>query len=305
MMESGNVEQERLRISAFCVKCLIEKQYKKAEQLTDEKERAAYMRQVMQILTDNMDRLSTPVIESYFNRLLQSHDTEYFRSIKKKYNDMFLVCEEEIYSRIMKGAFPIKTALQYVEMGNYIDFGVNDLFNKETLKQLMNQVENNDINEETYSCFLNDIASARHLVYLMDNCGEVVLDKIFIRVLKNKYPQLEITAVVRGENIVNDVNMEDARSIDLHKTAKVISNGTDIAGTSMEHINEETRQAIFQADMIISKGQGNFETMYGTGFRTYYIFLCKCEWFMKRFHCEKNTAVFQSEQAIQKLFRES
>lgn len=294
------MKNERVKISAFCVKCLIDKQFKIAEQMENETEKAAYMRLVLQILHENMDRLSTPVIESYFakSRMENKAEKKAYQSIKKRYNDMFLSSENEIYQRIMQGVNPVRKAIQYIQMGNYIDFGVNDTFNVETLGQLMNTVENNIIYEDVYSSFLKECTEGKQVVYLLDNCGEAVLDKIFIRVLKKLYPNLEITAVVRGENVVNDVTMEDAEYISLDSICKVVSNGTNIAGTSMEHISREAGDAVRHADFIISKGQGNFETMYGTGFNTYYIFLCKCEWFMKRFHCKKNTAVFQREDEI-------
>ena len=301
------MENERVKISAFCVKCLVDKQFKIADKMESEHEKVAYMRQVLQVIYENMDKLSTPIMEACFakNYKIKEEEKQQYQCIKRKYNELFLSKESAIYDAIMNSDEPVKTAIQYVQMGNYIDFGVNGTFSEEILEQLMDTVSQNQVGEKTYLRFLKQCSNGNRVVYLLDNCGEAVLDKIFIRVLKKTYSNLEIIAVVRGEDVVNDVTKDDAEYIGLPSICKVIGNGTAIAGTSMDHVEKVVRDAIEGADLIISKGQGNFETMYGNGFPVYYIFLCKCEWFMKRFLCERNTAIFHTEDEICKILQKS
>ena len=78
---------------------------------------------------------------------------------------------------------------------------------------------------------------------------------------------------------------------------RIMDNGCGVAGTPLEYISGEARQLLESADVILSKGQGNFETMHGCGLNVYYSFLCKCEWFQKRFGMEKNRGVFITEKA--------
>ena len=101
-----------------------------------------------------------------------------------------------------------------------------------------------------------------------------------------------IKHTLRGKKILNDATMEDARMIGLTEIADVIDNGTEIAGTCLELIDIKAKECIEAADVIISKGQGNFETLNGCGLNIYYLFLCKCEWFVKRFGMEQFKGVF-------------
>ena len=101
--------------------------------------------------------------------------------------------------------------------------------------------------------------------------------------LKTFYPSLEVTAIVRGLPALNDATMDDARQIGLTDLVNVIGNGTDIAGTVFDKISKEAQTALQEADVIISKGLGNFETLNGCGLNVYYLFMCKCKMFAEKF----------------------
>ena len=101
--------------------------------------------------------------------------------------------------------------------------------------------------------------------------------------------------LVRGKAVLNDATMEDAKQIGLTEMVSVLGNGSGIAGTAFAKISEEARKVLKEADVILAKGQGNFESMYGCGLNVYYLFLCKCDWFVKRFGLTKNAGVFLRE----------
>ena len=154
------------------------------------------------------------------------------------------------------------------------------------------------LDEKEYENFLRDLSSARKLVYLTDNCGEVVLDKLAVRILKEQYPDLDITVIVRGYPVVNDATMEDAEEIGLTDLVKVIGNGSNVGGTWIPGINAEARELLYDADLIIAKGQGNFETLNDCGLNIYYLFLCKCDLFQRRFHAENLQGMFLNERRL-------
>ena len=104
--------------------------------------------------------------------------------------------------------------------------------------------------------------------------------------LKRENPALEITALVRGENVLNDVTAEDARAVGLDRVAKIVGNGSNIGGTQMQFLGDEARAAMLAADVIVAKGQGNFETLSGSGLNVYYLFLAKCPHYTKWFGME-------------------
>ena len=98
--------------------------------------------------------------------------------------------------------------------------------------------------------------------------------------------------------MLNDATMEDALQVGIEACGKVIPNGTNIAGTYIPWISAEARQVMEEADMLISKGQGNFESLHGCGLNIYYLFLCKCQWFMERFGLPQYSGVFLNEKDL-------
>ena len=140
------------------------------------------------------------------------------------------------------------------------------------MTELLNDADRFVIDEKQYDELTDDLRKAKKMVYLTDNCGEIVMDKLLIREIQKKYPDLQVTVLVRGAEVINDATMEDAVQVGLTEVAKVISNGSDIAGTWLEEISEEAKEALEEADVILSKGQGNFETLRKCGMNIYYIF---------------------------------
>ena len=199
--------------------------------------------------------------------------------------------------KILNSEDPLRTALLYARVGNYIDFSALECVDKEELFELFDR-ENDILDEGEYRNFCREMQQAKKMVYILDNCGEIVLDKLVIRLLKKQYPQAEIAAVVRGEEVMNDATMEDAVMTGLTEETQVIGNGDNVAGTILSRISPELRQKIEEADLLLAKGQGNFESMYGCGKNVYYLFLCKCDWFIKKFRAERLQGMFVNEHRI-------
>ena len=135
----------------------------------------------------------------------------------------------------------------------------------------------------------------KKFLLLCDNCGEIVLDRLMIEQLKIRFPQLSVKALVRGEDIINDATMEDAEYTGLDKVAKIVTSGVAVAGTVYDMLPDEAKEAFEEADVILSKGQGNYETLSGLGIHIYYEFLCKCDYFMSRFRVPRLTGLFIEE----------
>ena len=155
--------------------------------------------------------------------------------------------------------------------------------------------------DETELAYLqSDLQKAKRVVFLTDNCGEIVADKLFIKEIKKVYPQLAITVIVRGQDVLNDATMEDAKAVGLTDIVKVIGNGSAIAGNSLGYISTEAEELIRTADVVISKGQGNFESLNGCGLNIYYLFLCKCDWFVRRFKMKRLAGILINDRNLEK-----
>jgi uncharacterized protein with ATP-grasp and redox domains len=136
-----------------------------------------------------------------------------------------------------------------------------------------------------YLSLKEKLATASSLTLLTDNCGEVVMDKLLVMTLRRLYPDLAVTVLFRGAPVLNDVTLEDARQVgfDALDGVTVMSNGDRLAGTALHRVSQEAYNAVTGADVVISKGQGNLETLQGCGLPVYYVFLCKCKLFADRF----------------------
>lgn len=292
-----------MKLSSYCMFCLIKRQMEKIEDYPDEELKTKYIKEVITVISESAETLSAPSTIAVINRLHQRYfNKSYsFDELKSQYNELMLGYEDEISEKIQNSQDKLLTALKYARAGNYIDFGAMGSIDDLKLKSLLDSAGDEIINNDEYQGFLHDISNSKSLVYLTDNCGEVVLDKVLIRVIKELYPHIDIKVVVRGKPVLNDATIEDARMVGLCDIVRVIENGTEVAGTDLNEINDETRAVLESSDIIISKGQGNFETLNGCGLNIYYMFLCKCDWFVKRFSLEKFNGVFVSEKNLNTL----
>ena len=121
------------------------------------------------------------------------------------------------------------------------------------------------------------------------------MDKLLIGQLKALYPQMELTVIVRGGEVLNDATVEDAVQVGLTELVPVIDNGNSIAGTWMDEVSAQARHVMEDADLILAKGQANYETLRGCGMNIYYIFLCKCEMFARMFQVPRFSGMLLKE----------
>lgn len=281
--------------------CALNKQEQKIRHYPDMEKKTEYMKKVMALIANTEENDCAPSLSVDIQKLYSSfwnYPMEDFTKIKKEFNQLMLNMEASIEDKIRKANDPLEKALLYARIGNYIDFAALSNVDQSTVITLLDKKSSEALDEKEYENFLRDLSSARKLVYLTDNCGEVVLDKLAVRILKEQYPDLDITVIVRGYPVVNDATMEDAEEIGLTDLVKVIGNGSNVGGTWIPGINAEARELLYDADLIIAKGQGNFETLNDCGLNIYYLFLCKCDLFQRRFHAENLQGMFLNERRL-------
>jgi uncharacterized protein with ATP-grasp and redox domains len=138
-----------------------------------------------------------------------------------------------------------------------------------------------ELDREIYADFCKELETGKKLLYLTDNAGEIGFDRIFAEEIAAKYPNISITFCVRGAIAANDATREDAAAVGI--PFPVIDNGNRVAGTILDQLGEEARNALENADEVIAKGMANTETMYGCQYNVYYAFLVKCQKFVNNF----------------------
>lgn len=292
-----------MKLSAMCIRCLMDRQEERVRWVAEEDKKALYLKKTAGIIASAGEEDSAPYLVYEINKMYKQlfGNVMSYEKEKKEFNSLMLKLEKQLEENIRLGRNKeerLKNAVCYARAGNYIDFGAMAHVEKEELMALLNKAGEEEVDKHTFELFLEEIEEAKELVYLTDNCGEVVADKLLIGQLKEQYPDLHITVIVRGMPVLNDVVLEDAKAVGLTEIVKVIGNGNGVAGTQINLLSEEARDALDEADVIIAKGQGNFETLHGCGRNIYYLFLCKCAWFSERFGMERLKGVFINERDL-------
>lgn len=284
-------------ISEYCKECQIKRNMANYPVGASKEQIKRYQNAVQEIVK-NCDGEATPQISEKMNALRQEifGSVVDYTEIKKHYNQLMLDYFPYMVEKVDAAENHLKMAIQYAMVGNYIDFGALENVNEQELKEKLDEAVNIHLDAQMLDTFQEDIIHAKRLVYFTDNCGEIVTDKLLISVLREINPNLYIAVIVRGKPVLNDATLEDARDVHMEEVAqKVMGNGTGMPGNVIGAISKEAMDEVESADVLISKGQGNYEGLSGCGLYMYYFFLCKCEMFMKRFNVEQFTGIMTRE----------
>ncbi len=256
-----------------------------------------YLAEIKKVLDNRPEDITSPQIVDAFNRLHEKYigPLPSFSKEKKEYNDLVLSMEADLRNEIDASEDPLATAIVMSRIGNYIDFGALNKVEKETFLGLFSETKLREDEMIVYESFCRQCDTAERFLLLTDNCGEIVLDKLMIEQLHKRFPKMSVTVMVRGEDISNDATIDDAKYVGINMVSNVISNGKRIAGTVYSELSDEARSAVDAADVILSKGQANYESFAGEGHHAFYLLLCKCDLFIRRFNVARLTGMFIEE----------
>lgn len=288
-------------ISSYCIGCIIKRQEERIRNLPyTEAEKSRYMKDLCAIIGQATETTTAPEIVAKTRALSETYFgiKEDYSKQKKEYNDFALKLEADIKAKITASKDPLYAALKYARIGNYIDFGALKDVTKEKFLELLETDKTGEPDTETYEKLKQDLTQAKTLVFLTDNCGEIVFDKLLLQEIQKQYPNLSTTVIVRGKAVLNDATLTEAREVGLDTLATLMDNGCDAAGNPLDYIAAEAKNVMESADVIIAKGQGNFESLNGCGMNIYYLFLCKCDWFVNRFGLKLLEGVFINDKDL-------
>ena len=279
-----------MRVNSFCAACLWDKQLHKSDD-------PGYLAEVRQIIDTRKDEDTAPYLVYLFTRAYERRfgKSEPYRQVKQKYNDVVLSMENEIRRKIESSSDPLAASIAYARIGNYIDFGAMNQIDGDTFLALLGDAGLRGRDLQTYEAFLLQCKNASRFLLIADNCGEIVLDKLFLEQLHAAFPKMALSVMVRGAEVLNDVTIEDAKYAGIDQLASLISNGSSVAGTIYGILQAEAKEAMDSADVILAKGQGNYESLCGQGRHIFYSLLCKCRLFTDRFDVPELTGVFVEE----------
>ncbi len=200
-----------------------------------------------------------------------------YKEIKSYYNQLVLSMSDLIDDLIHGRSNHLVCGLKLAIAGNLIDFAAKHKFDENSFKETIENISGTELAIDHSAQLFDVLKDSRTLLYLGDNCGEIVLDKHFILLLKEYYPNLQVFYGVRGKPIVNDVTIEDAREVCMEEAATVISNGDGSLGTVLHRTSTEFQEIFTTADVVICKGQGNYEGLADCRRENvFFLFMAKC-----------------------------
>lgn len=290
-------------LNSHCVDCLLGRHLRAARELGDDQTAYEFSKAVMKLFLDAEEDATSSRLGARINHLymeLYGVPQDQYREEKASSNKFIMQRLDFIRQQVQQAQDPVLTALQYAILGNYIDFSaLANSVSFEQLEQMLLHPEKFTFDLSVYDAFCADMDKAQTLIYVTDNAGELGFDWILADELVRRWPNLKVTFCVRGMPAYNDATREDYDFMGI--PYPVISNGSDIAGTDMKYVNQETLDALKAADVILSKGMGNTETLYGEGLPVYFAFLVKCKRLEQVFGKPHMTPMFIKEPKCYKM----
>ncbi len=254
-----------------CIPCFLKQALEAARMATDDGVR---QREVLDEVAKVVDQLPLDKSPSEASRIVHRRVREVtglndpYKGVKEKYNKIALSLYPELKEKVKASADPLLCAIKVAIAGNIIDFGIGLDFD---IDRDLDRVLSAEFAIFDYEEFKETLARAKKVLYLADNAGEVAFDRVLVERLDK-----DVIYAVKGSPIINDALMDDAKFCGIDKVAQIISSGSDAPGTVLGLCSQEFLNYYNTADLIISKGQGNFEVLSDEPKPIFFLSIVKC-----------------------------
>lgn len=212
-------------------------------------------------------------VSTHIHRILREETgVDPYLQVKKTYNRLALDRLPALRRMSAEATDRLEGGARIAIAGNVIDFGIYENID---LDRSLEESFRLPLSEAEVRVFSHAVGAARSILYLCDNAGEIVFDRVLLETLRDMGK--DVIAAVKGSPVINDATLADAHAAGLHECAAVIDNGNDGIGTLLEACSPAFMEAYRSADLIISKGQANYETLEAEkDARVFFLFKVKC-----------------------------
>ncbi len=260
-----------MKLDLECFPCFFKQINRTASLITDDKSKIkkiidGFGCKLKEIGFDMTPPEAGVILYNMINEILKSKDP--YKRIKDESIKLGLKLYPELKKSVERADDRLFEAIKISIAGNIIDFGAQEEFD---IHGELEKIKNESFELKDYDIFREKLEKAKQILFIGDNAGETVFDKILLEELKNK-----IIYAARGFPIINDATVEDAVNSGLDKIAKIITTGSDIPGVVIEKSSSEFKDYFYNSDIVISKGQGNYETLSNIDRDIFFLFKIKC-----------------------------
>lgn len=266
-----------MKLQQECIECILGQSRRVASKINASHALAAKIDAVAHKHAKNFSFSKTPVEVAtplYEELALVAGKKDLYDEAKLIATKQAIAMTPQLQKMIDDEPDPLIAAGKMAVAGNVIDLATEDEFD---LAETVERVLHAKFGEDYFGDLFKDLALAKSLLYLADNAGEHIFDALFLKQLNKSYPDLKITYMTRGNAIINDVTLEEAVRDGLDKYATVESSGMPTPGFIYDMAADEVKKKFLDADVVVAKGMGNFETMTEVNLRdVYHLFKVKC-----------------------------
>jgi len=263
-----------MRLPLDCIPCFLRGALEAARSATrDEGVHEEIVREALQMAMPRAIDLPAPLLSQQIHRRLRKLTgiADPYRDAKHRFNALTLSLLPEFRARLSEAEDPLGYSLRLAIAGNVIDLGVNGNLSEKEVRRSLQQVLSEPFSGDL-EFFRSSILAGDRILYLADNAGEIVFDRLLVEQL----PAGRVTVAVRGSPVLNDATLYDALTAGLDQIAEVIDNGSDAPGTVLGDCSLEFRTTFNRATVIIAKGQGNYETLQNASANIFFLLKVKC-----------------------------
>jgi hypothetical protein len=274
-----------------CIPCFIRQALDSARLATpDEAVQERVVREALRAGAEMDLRQTPPAMAQHIHRAIREFagQGDPYREIKDWSNRMALTLYPTLRTWVEDSNRPMETAIRLVIAGNVIDFGVNSHLSETQVRESITYALSAPL-EGNVEEFCSALSGVEHILYLADNAGEIVFDRLLIEQL----PAGKVTVAVKGFPAINDATLADAEAAGIHEVAEVIENGSDAPGTILDDCSESFRDRFDQADLVIAKGQGNYETLSEVDKDIYFLLKAKCPVIARDIGCPEGAMILK------------
>lgn len=248
---------------------------------SDEEAILRIMKRVAHLVSEARLDLPPPVTVAEIHRIIRKelNSPDPYEGLKKRSTEKALSLESAAQALIGKSPDRFAAAVRFAIAGNILDFGAKTAWDEKRVEDSFALVSDKTVKNDSTAELKDKISVAKTVLILADNAGEAVFDRVLIENLPG-HPH--VIYAVKESPVINDVTMEDALDAGIHRVASIVSNGADIPGTWLPSCSEEFLAAYRTADVVISKGQANFECLSGDSQKAFhrevfFLLQVKCE----------------------------
>ncbi len=278
-----------------CIPCFVRQALEAVRQAeADETTQKMVLLRVCRWVSDMDMDMSPPLMGQRIHRLVRelTGNTDPYAECKSKFNHAVLELLPELRQEIASSPDPLSTAVRLAIAGNAIDMGAYSGLDNNNLRPILTRAMASPV-VGVLESLRKAIRHANTILYLADNAGEIVLDRLLIEQLRPE----RVTVVVRGQPVLNDATLVDVTAAGLNDMVEVIDNGSDAPGTLLSYGAADMRQRLAHADVVLAKGQGNYETLSDeTRPNLFFLLMAKCPVIAGHIGCERNSLIVAQRQ---------